>query len=119
MSLKSDIREPMMAGAPVADFTIRSSSPVWDLAKLAATRRVFPLRVVLTSDDVVGSAFHSAWQQPHDNVPALRFEAVSGNVVDVLADLEVVHGSLKPALSINAELFATREWKDFAFRGFD
>jgi hypothetical protein len=57
-------------------------------AQFACLDRVFTLRVGWASDDVAQFALRLR-QQSHHDVPALRS---AWNVVDVLADLEVVHG---------------------------
>jgi hypothetical protein len=51
---------------------------------------------VVISNDVVRSSLRPAWQQSHHDVPALRS---AGNVVDVLADLELVHGVAPASLA--------------------
>jgi hypothetical protein len=62
-----------------------------DRAQFALLGRVFAFRVILTSNDVANFAVWLSVYCYH-NVPAFRFEAVGGNVIDVPADLEVVHG---------------------------
>jgi hypothetical protein len=55
-------------------------------------------RGVLASDPV--AHFAVLRQQSHHNVPPLRLHPIAGMVVDALADLELAHGSLKPALAL-------------------
>ena len=64
-------------------------------AQLASLDRVLALRVVLASDDVAQFTLR-LWQQSHHDVPALR---PAWNVIDVLADLELVHGVAPASLA--------------------
>jgi hypothetical protein len=72
-----------------------SSGGAWNPAKFAGLRRVLALRFGLASDDVTWFALRLR-AQPHHDVPSLRFEAIVGKVVDVLAYFEFTHDFAAP-----------------------
>ena len=69
-------------------------APTLNLTKLVCPGRIFTLRVFFASDDVVRFALRLR-QQSNNDEPSLCAVAV---VIDVLADLEVVHG-IAPSLA--------------------
>jgi hypothetical protein len=79
--------------------TAPGSSPTRNPTKLACLGRVLAGWDVLASDPVTHFTIRLR-QQSHHNVPPFYPHAIAGVVIDVLADLELAHGLLEPALAI-------------------